>query len=94
MGIGGIWGFREAFNFLAHGAGNLQACTAAMEEKGSGGVGVKLIEEFKCDLNDYLERKGYSSVEEICGIARHRIVEHSQVRRKSVGYNGGYSIAS
>ena len=93
-GIGGIRGFREAFNFIAHGAGNLQVCTAAMEEKGSGGVGVELIQELKHDLNDYLERKEYSSIEEIRGIARERIVEHSKVRRKSGSYNGGYSLAS
>ena len=93
-GIGGIRGFREAFNFIAHGAGNLQVCTAAMEEKGSGGVGVELIQELKHDLNDYLERKEYSSIEEIRGVARERIVEHSKVRRKSGSYNGGYSLAS
>ena len=93
-GIGGIRGFREAFNFIAHGAGNLQVCTAAMEEKGSGGVGIKLIQELKDDLSNYLECKGYSSIEEIKGIARHRIVDHSQVRRKSEAYNGGYCVAS
>jgi dihydroorotate dehydrogenase len=93
-GIGGIRGFREAFNFVAHGAGNLQVCTAAMEEKGSGGIGVKLIQELTQDLAEYLERKGYSSIEEIRGIARDRVVEHSQVRRKSDSYNGGYSLAS
>ena len=93
-GIGGIKGFREAFNFIVHGAGNLQVCTAAMEEKGSGGVGVKLIQELKDDLNDYLDRKGYSSIMEIHGIARDRVVEHAQVRRKSDYYNGGYSMAS
>ena len=90
-GIGGIRGFREAFNFIAHGAGNLQVCTAAMEEKGSGGVGIKLIQELKDDLTEYMERKGYSSIEEFRGCARHRIVEHSQVRRKSDAYNGGYA---
>ena len=90
-GIGGIKGFREAFNFIAHGAGNLQVCTAAMEEKGSGGIGVNLINELTTDLADYLERKGYSSIEEFRGIARERIVEHSQVRRKSDAYNGGYA---
>ncbi|TNJ39340.1 tRNA-dihydrouridine synthase [Phaeobacter sp. B1627] len=89
-GIGGIKGFHEAFNFIVHGAGNLQVCTAAMEEKGSGGVGVKLIQELKDDLSDYLQRKGYSSIEEFRGIARERIVEHSQIRRKSEDYNGGY----
>ena len=93
-GIGGIRGFREAFNFIAHGAGNLQVCTAAMEEKGSGGVGIKLIQELKDDLTDYMQRKGMKSIEEFRGIARHRIVEHSQVRRKSEDYNGGYKISA
>ena len=89
-GIGGIRGFREAFNFIVHGAGNLQVCTAAMEEKGSGGVGVKLIQELKDDLGDYLATKGHSSIEDFRGIARERIVEHAQVRRKSDTYNGGF----
>ncbi|MBT9385445.1 tRNA-dihydrouridine synthase [Pseudooceanicola sp. CBS1P-1] len=90
-GIGGIKGFREAFNFIVHGAGNLQVCTAAMEEKGSGGVGIKLIQELTGDLADYLERKGYASIEDFRGIARDRIVEHSKIRRKSEDYNGGYA---
>ncbi len=93
-GIGGIRGFREAFNFIAHGAGNLQVCTAAMEEKGSGGIGIKLIQELKNDLEDYLERKGHNSIKDLQGIASQRIVEHSQVRRKSDKYNGGYAVAS
>ncbi|GGG74574.1 dihydropyrimidine dehydrogenase subunit B [Salipiger pallidus] len=90
-GIGGIKGFREAFNFIAHGAGNLQVCTAAMEEKGSGGVGVKLIQELTGDLADFLERKGFDSIEAFRGIARERVVEHSKIRRKSEDYNGGYA---
>ena len=90
-GIGGIRGFREAFNFIAHGAGNLQICTAAMEEKGSGGIGIKLIQELKDDLSDYMQRHGFSSIEEFRGIARDRIVEHAQIRRKSDAYNGGYA---
>ena len=62
-----------------------------MEEKGSGGIGVALIHELTSDLGDYLERKGYSSIEDFRGIARERIVEHSQIRRKSEAYNGGYA---
>lgn len=93
-GIGGIRGFREAFNFIANGAGNLQICTAAMEEKGSGGVGVELIKELTDDLNEFMERKGYNSIEELRGVARDRIVEHAQVRRKSGKYNGGHALAS
>lgn len=90
-GIGGIKGFREAFNFIVHGAGNLQVCTAAMEEKGSGGVGVKLIQELKDDLLEYMQRKGHASIEEFRGVARDRVVEHSKIRRKSEDYNGGYA---
>lgn len=93
-GIGGIKGFYEAFNFIANGAGNLQVCTAAMEEKGSGGVGVKLIQELTEDLADYLSRKGYKSIEEFRGITRERIVEHAQVRRKSGEYTGGYKASA
>ena len=89
-GIGGIKGFNEAFNFIVQGAGNLQVCTAAMEEKGSGGVGVQLIKDLTADLSDYMERKGYSSIEEFRGLARSRIVEHSKIRRKSEDYNGGF----
>lgn len=89
-GIGGIRGWREAFNFIVHGAGNLQVCTAAMEEKGSGGVGVKLIAELTEDMADYMERKGHASLDEFRGAARARIVEHSKIRRKSEDYNGGY----
>ena len=81
----------DAVNFIAHGAGNLQVCTAAMEEKGSGGIGVKLIKELTDDLADYMQRHGYASIEEFRGVARERIVEHSQVRRKSDAYNGGYA---
>ena len=62
-----------------------------MEEKGSGGIGVNLIQELTGDLDDYLQRKGHSSIEEFRGIARERVVEHSQVRRKSEAYNGGYA---
>jgi dihydroorotate dehydrogenase len=90
-GIGGIRGFREAFNFIVHGAGNMQICTAAMEEKGSGGVGVKLIKELTEDLSEYMDRKGFNSIEEFRGIACERVVEHAQVRRKSDEYNGGYA---
>lgn len=94
-GIGGIKGFREAFNFIVHGAGNLQVCTAAMEEKGSGGVGVKLIQDLNTDLKNYLESKGFASIEEFRGIARERIVEHSKIRRKSgEEYHGGYNVGA
>ena len=44
-----IRGFREALNFIIHGAENLQVCTAAMEKKGSGGVAAQIIQELTHD---------------------------------------------
>ena len=39
--------------------------------------------------------RGYRiSIEELRGVARDRIVEHAQVRRKSGNYNGGHALAS
>lgn len=43
LGIGGIRGFCEVFNFIVYGVGNLQVCIVVMEDKGSGGVGMNLI---------------------------------------------------
>lgn len=54
---------------------------------------MKLIQELKDDMLDYMERKGHASLEEFRGCARHRIVQHAQVRRKSDSYNGGYLAA-
>ena len=57
-------------------------------QKGSGGGGTNLIQELTGELGDYLERKGYASIEEFRGIARERIVEHSRIRRKSEAIMG------
>jgi dihydropyrimidine dehydrogenase (NAD+) subunit PreA len=51
-GIGGITTWRDAAEFMALGAGNLQVCTAAMT------YGFKIVEEMKTGLSQYLDEKG------------------------------------
>lgn len=51
-GIGGVTTWRDAAEFLALGAGNVQVCTAAMT------YGFKIVEEMKAGLSSYLEEKG------------------------------------
>ena len=62
-GIGGITTWRDAAEFLALGAGNLQVCTAAMT------YGFKIVEEMKSGLSQWMDEQGHTSVESIVGRA-------------------------
>ncbi len=53
-GIGGVTTWRDAAEFMALGAGNVQVCTAAMT------YGFAIVKEMKAGLSDYLDRKGMS----------------------------------
>jgi dihydropyrimidine dehydrogenase (NAD+) subunit PreA len=62
-GIGGITTWRDAAEFMAMGAGNVQVCTAAMT------YGFKIVEEMISGLSDYMDDKGITAVDEIVGRA-------------------------
>ncbi|MGI9371569.1 MAG: NAD-dependent dihydropyrimidine dehydrogenase subunit PreA [Hyphomicrobiales bacterium] len=62
-GIGGITTWRDAAEFMALGAGNVQVCTAAMT------YGFKIIDELTSGLANWMEEKGYSSTDEFVGKA-------------------------
>jgi len=62
-GIGGVTTWRDAAEFLAMGAGNVQVCTAAMT------YGFKVVQEMISGLSDYMDRKGMTSVDQIVGRA-------------------------
>jgi len=59
--IGGITTWRDAAEFLALGASNLQVCTAAMT------YGFKVVEEMISGLSDWMDEKGFTSIDEIVG---------------------------
>lgn len=62
-GIGGVSDWRDAAEFLSLGASNVQVCTAVMH------YGYRIVEDMIQGLSDYLDKKGYSSVEELVGRA-------------------------
>lgn len=66
-GIGGITTWRDAAEFLALGAGNVQVCTAAMT------YGFKIIEEMTSGLSNWMDEAGYQSVDEIVGKATPKV---------------------
>ena len=62
-GIGGITTWRDAAEFMALGAGNVQVCTAAMA------YGFKVVAEMISGLSDWMDGKGYSDIGEFVGRA-------------------------
>jgi dihydropyrimidine dehydrogenase (NAD+) subunit PreA len=62
-GIGGITTWRDAAEFMALGAGNVQVCTAAMV------YGFKIVEEMISGLSNWMDEKGYASLEDFTGRA-------------------------
>jgi len=62
-GIGGITDWRDAVDFLALGASNVQVCTAAMV------YGFKIIDDLRSGLSHFLRDKGMKSVAELVGRA-------------------------
>ncbi len=62
-GIGGITTWRDAAEFMALGAGNVQVCTAVMT------YGFKIIAEMVEGLEAWMDEKGYSTIDDFVGLA-------------------------
>lgn len=62
-GIGGIASWRDAAEFIALGATNVQVCTAIMH------YGFRIVEDMHEGLSAYLDGKGMKSLEELRGRA-------------------------
>jgi dihydropyrimidine dehydrogenase (NAD+) subunit PreA len=62
-GIGGVTTWRDAAEFIALGAGNVQVCTAAMT------YGFKIVQEMISGLSQYMDEKGFTSVDALVGRA-------------------------
>lgn len=62
-GIGGVTTWRDAAEFLALGAGNVQVCTAAMT------YGFKVVREMISGLSQWMDDKGHDSVASVVGRA-------------------------
>ena len=62
-GIGGITTWRDAAEFMALGAGNVQVCTAAMT------YGFKIVQEMISGLSQYMDEKAMHSTADLIGRA-------------------------
>jgi dihydropyrimidine dehydrogenase (NAD+) subunit PreA len=67
--IGGIEKWRDAVEYMALGAGNVQVCTAAMV------YGFKIVSEMIAGLEEWMDGKGYSSIEDFRGMAAPKVTD-------------------
>ena len=58
-GIGGVTTWRDAAEFMALGAGNVQVCTAAMT------YGFHIVQEMISGMSQWMDEKGYTSTSQI-----------------------------
>ncbi len=68
-GIGGITTWRDAAEFMALGAGNVQVCTAAMT------YGFKVVQEMISGLSQWMDEKGYKSTADFVGMATPNVTD-------------------
>ena len=62
-GIGGVGTWRDALDYIALGAGNVQVCTAAMV------YGFKIVQEMSDGLANYMDDMGFKTIEDFRGRA-------------------------
>ncbi len=67
--IGGITTWRDAAEFMALGAGNVQVCTAAMT------YGFKIVQEMISGLSQWMDEKGYESTADFIGMAAPNVTD-------------------
>ncbi len=68
-GVGGISNWRDAVEFMLLGAGSVQVCTAVMH------YGYRIVEDMIDGLNNYLDEKGFASVNDIIGASVNRVTD-------------------
>ena len=68
-GIGGVTTWRDAAEFMALGAGNVQVCTAAMT------YGFKVVQEMISGLSQWMDEKQYGSTADFVGLATPNVTD-------------------
>jgi dihydropyrimidine dehydrogenase (NAD+) subunit PreA len=87
-GIGGVSTFEHALNYFLLGCGTVQVCTAAMLDHA---IGPNVIKALTSGMAEFMDSRGFASLEDFRGIRRDRIVSHSEIKRpEQLEYHGGF----
>ena len=77
-GIGGVGSWRDALDYIALGAGNVQVCTAAMV------YGFKIVQDMADGLSNWMDDKGFTSIEQFRGRALPTVTEWQHLNLRAV----------
>ena len=77
-GIGGVGSWRDALDYIALGAGNVQVCTAAMV------YGFKIVQEMKDGLSNYMDDMGFKTIEDFRGRALKTVTDWQYLNLNSI----------
>lgn len=77
MGIGGISTWKDAMEYMAVGASSIQICTEVMIS------GFDIVKEMILKTEEYLEKKGFTSVKEVIGKALPKLTSHEKLTKDS-----------
>jgi dihydroorotate dehydrogenase (NAD+) catalytic subunit len=67
IGVGGISNFEDVVEFLFAGARAVQIGTSIMDE------GVEVFDKINKDLEEFMNKKGYESIDEMIGLAHEEL---------------------
>ncbi|MBQ6215132.1 MAG: NAD-dependent dihydropyrimidine dehydrogenase subunit PreA [Oscillospiraceae bacterium] len=74
-GMGGIYTWQDAAEFILAGAGSLQVCSSVME------YGYSVVAGMKQGLLDYMDEMGFTCIDDFCGKALPHIKAHNSLPR-------------
>ena len=75
-GIGGIYKWQDAVEFILLGASSLQVCSAVME------YGYRIIKDLCEGLQRYMQEMGFREIDEFRGLALPNLQKHSALSRE------------
>lgn len=75
-GIGGIYSWQDAVEFILVGAKSLQVCSSVME------YGYRIIEDLCSGLLNYMQEMGFSTINDFSGLALQNIRRHNDLSRE------------
>lgn len=79
-GMGGIYTYKDAIEFMTLGCSSVQLTTAVME------YGYRIIDDLILGLKIFMKEKGYNKVSDFIGIARCNLVNNDELDKDTIEY--------
>jgi len=79
-GIGGIYTWKDALEFILLGCTSVQLTTAVME------FGYRIVEDLILGLKIYMKEKNYTNISDFVGLAKSNLINNSELDKDTIEY--------